>query len=98
MKFSFTSLESLIRELTNGLTKLTFGDNFESFETTVTINAFSVLAIRNELSVIPTRRMIVKQDLEAAISDSTTEWTKDFIYLENHNGSNNVTLTIIFMR
>jgi len=98
MRFHFTTITRLIKELTNGLVKLNFGDNFDSFETTVTINASSVLAIRNELDVIPTKKIIVRQDLEAVISDSTTAWTTDFVQLENHNSSNNVTLTVIFFK
>ena len=92
------NLPNLIRELSIGLTKLAFPDNFEGFETTVVIPPSTVLAIRNKLSYIPSKRIILKQDVEAAISDSSTVWTTDFVYLENHNGSNTVTLKVFFMR
>ena len=101
MKFSIESirkLTNLIRELSVGLTKLDFMDNFEAFEVEVTIPPATVLEIRNELDFIPSKRIIVKQDDEAAISDSSTAWTLDFVYLENHDANNTVIVTVIFMR
>lgn len=101
MKFSIDNirkLPSLIRELSVGLYKLSFLDNFEGFKTTVTILPSTTLPIRNELSFIPTERIILRQDKEAAISDSSTSWSKDFVYLENHDATNTVILTVFFMR
>jgi len=100
MRFSFNheNIRNLMRELSNGLSKLTFRDNFQGFETEITIPAASVKQIRNEVDFIPSKRIIVRQDVEAAISDSTTEWTSDFVFLENHNATNQVILTVQFLR
>jgi len=101
MKFNLSNIKqlpNLVRELIVGLNKLDFGNNFESFEKEVTIPPSTVLQIRNELSFVPSKRLIVRQDVEAAISDSVTDWTSDFVFLENHDASNTVILTVIFMR
>lgn len=101
MKFSLANIKQIVRlikELEVGLTKLSFNDNFDSFRKTVTITPSTVVAIRNELPSIPTGRIIIRQDVEAAISDSVTTWTKDFVYLENHNGLNTVILTVQFLK
>ncbi len=101
MRFSFQNLKNLtnlIAELSVGLNKLDFSNNFESFEAEVTIAPSTVLRIRNELTFIPTRRIIFRQDADAVISDSSTSWSRDFVYLENHSGSNTVNLTVTFLR
>lgn len=101
MKFGLdriTSLTRLVKELSVGLIKLSFSDNFESFEETVSIPATTTAKIRNKLQVIPTKRVIVKQNLEGAISDSTTTWSKDFVYLTNHHATNTVILTVVFFK
>lgn len=101
MKFSIDNirnLPNLIRELSVGITKLAFSDNFEGFKTTVIITPSTVLKIRNQLKFIPSERIILRQDQEGAISDSVTPWTSDFLYLENHNATNTVTLTVFFTR
>jgi len=79
------------------LKKLDFNDNFESFESTVEIAATSNVTIRNPLTFIPTKYIIVSQTGNGLITKDTTEWTKDNVYLYN-NGAVTVTATIIFMR
>lgn len=88
-----------MRELTNGLSKLTFDQNFESFETTVTIPASSELAIRNELrGVVPTKRLIVRGGTGAySVVDGDTAWTTDYVYMKNTSGSS-VTVTLVFLK
>ena len=98
MKFSIDSIrdiKNLIRELSVGLTKLAFLDNFESFEWSGTIDATSTVTIRNKLKNVPTKRIIVKQSAGALISDSSTTWTTNFVYLQNHSATP-VTVTVIF--
>lgn len=90
-------LKNLVQNLSVGLSRLTLGDNLEGFITEVTIPATSVAQIRNEVNWIPDYRVILKQSGQADISDSTTEWTKDYVYMENHSGSE-VTLKIFFTR
>lgn len=98
-----TALENLIRylgvdmifnlrELTNGLAKLNFEDNFNSFQASVTIAASSELTIRNRLGEIPTGKLIIKTD-NIDVVDGDTANTKDFVYLKNTSGSSaNVTV------
>lgn len=101
MRFSFQNvknLANLVAELSVGLNKLDFTNNFEGFTTIVEIPALTVLKVRNELTFIPSRRIIMRQDADAVISDSATEWSRDFVYLENHHATNTVTLTVTFLR
>jgi len=69
----------------------------EGFEATVTISATSELAIRNELTFIPTRYIILSQTGNGLITKGTTDWTSDYVYLYN-NGAVSVTVTIFFMK
>ena len=99
MKFrleQLRDLKSLVKELANGLMNLTFGDNFNSFEQVVEIAATTELSVRNQLTKIPERYIIVSQTGNGLITKGTTDWTKDFIYFYN-NGAVTVTATIIVM-
>lgn len=100
MKFNLERLRDvalLAKELAIGLTDLTFGDNFNSFEKEVTISATSNVQIRNQLKFIPTRYIIVSQTGNGLITKDSTEWTDNFLYLYN-NGATSVTATVIFFR
>jgi hypothetical protein len=88
---------NLVKELDRGLRDINFIDNFDSFETTVTIPLSSELAIRNELTIIPTRYIIVSQTGNGLVTRGTSTDTKDFIYLHN-NGTVAVTIKVIFFR
>ena len=100
MKFrieGLKDLKSLIKDLALGMRKLDFSNNFEGFETTVDIEATSELSIRNELTFIPTRYIILSQTGNGLLTKGTTDWSTDYIYIYN-NGAVTVTATIIFMR
>ena len=100
MKFRIEGLKSfqaLIKELALGLRRLSLSDNFEGFETTVTIPATTELSIRNQLSFIPSRYIIVSQTGNGLITKGTTDWSNNFLYLYN-NGSVDVTITVQFLR
>jgi hypothetical protein len=93
-------LKKFLRELQLGLTKLSFADNFESFQVTVTISAGAELQIRNELlnSAIPTKRIIVKGGSGAQdIVDGDTEWNLNYVYLKN-TGASTATATVVFLK
>ena len=92
-------LGSLIKELTSGLRNIKFADNFQSFEYGPTeIAANTEVKIRNQLSVVPSKVIIVKQVGNALVTAGDTEWSKNFVYLKNHDGSNAATVTAIFLR
>lgn len=80
-----------------GLRDIRFLDNFDCFETEVTIPNSSELEIRNELTIIPTRYIIVSQSGNGLVTKGTSTWTKDFLYLYN-NGGVDVTIKVIFFR
>lgn len=100
MKFRLEALRdfrSLVKELALGLRNLTFAHNFQSFEATITIPATSSYTIRNQLTVKPTKYMIVDQTGNGLITrDGSNEWTINNLYLYN-NGAVEVTATVIFL-
>ena len=85
------TLERIVKELATGLRALTFGDNFDSFETDeLTLASGASTKVRNRLTIVPTRFIIIWAKGEANIgaSDTTGEdWSNEFIYLKNY-GSN----------
>lgn len=96
-----STLWAWFKDVTSGLRRLTFGDNFQSFEVTVTIQAGAQATIVNGFtgvipSAIPTKRIIVRQTGNGVITDGPQAWTADFVYLTN-NGAGPVTITVIFL-
>lgn len=100
-KFSIERLReigTLVKELAIGLRDLNFTDNFTSFSKTVTISATSESQIRNELTTIPSKYIITDQTGNGLVTrSSSTEWNNNYLYMYNH-GSNEVTLTIEFLK
>jgi len=100
MKFNLERLEDIInltRQLAVGLRDLTFGDNFRSFEETLTISGTSEIRLRNQLKSIPSKYIIVSQTGNGLITKGTTAWNTDHLYIYN-NGSVDVTITVIFFK
>lgn len=97
VKYLAVDISIALKDLFSGLGRLSFADNFQSFETTVTIAAGTEKAIPNYLGTQALKRIIVRQTGNALITDGDTAWTDNFVYLKN-NGSNSVTATVIFMR
>ena len=85
-----------LRELFNGLTKLNFADNFQSFQAEVTIAATSELAVRNELNAVPSGKIIVKADNNAVV-DGDTDNDENFVYLKNPSGTS-AKVTVIWFK
>ena len=100
MKFSLGTifeLRQLLKELGTGLTKLTFGENFQSFETEVTIAANTETKIRNELTFIP-NYVIIDAKGGGPVTRGDTTWTTNYVYIKNHDASNEVTVKLIFIK
>lgn len=100
MKFNIENLKDirkLAKELAVGLRRLAFNDNFEGFEVKLTIPASSTITVRNQLSFIPSRYIILSQEGNGLITKSSTAWTLNYLYFDN-NGSNEVTTTMYIMR
>lgn len=104
MKFRLETLKDLpriVKELSTGLRSLTFGDNFDSFETAeITLASGASTKVRNQLTITPTRFILVwsKGDANIGASDTTGEdWNSNFIYFKNY-GSNSATFRAVIMR
>ena len=96
-------LDSL-RELSSGLNRLTFLDNFSSFRTTVTdLAAGDEIRIGNKIRengklIVPTDHFISRRNEGAeTIVDGDTAWTSENVYLKN-TGASSATFTVIFFR
>ena len=75
----------LLKELSTGLRKLSFNDNFESFEVDLTfISGEEKINVRNELNVIPKSYIITFQTGDGLITASDIAWTKNYITFKNH--------------
>lgn len=85
-----------LQQLVQVLRRLSFEDNFESFEVTVTIPATSEIAVENKLKVIPSKRIIVRAKT-SLITDGATEWTKTHLYIQNGEATEQ-TVTILFIK
>ena len=104
MKFRLETLRDLpriLKELSVGLRALTFGDNFDGFETAeLTVAAGASVKVRNQLTITPTRYIIIwsKGGTQIGVSDATGEdWDSNFIYFKNY-GSASVTFRAIVLR
>jgi hypothetical protein len=101
MKFRLQNLpgiKELIRELEIGLRKLRPKDNFDGFETTVTIAAGIEATITNQLKTQLTRYIIMDQTAgNNVITRGDTPWTSSRVYIKN-NGATSATVTIQFIR
>jgi len=102
MKFNISTvsnLSGLIRSLISGMTKLSFEDNFESFEVQdIEIAPGETISIRNELTFIPSKYIIVKQIGNGLITTTDERWTLKKVNLKNHGTQDTVTISVIFMR
>ena len=100
MKFNLTSAKDLIdlaKKLTVGLSKLSIEDNMEVFKLVdLEIGAGDTVTIRNKLTFVPSQYIITSQTGNGLVTKTDT-WDSNFLYLIN-NGSNDVTITVIFMR
>lgn len=96
------SLWSWLRDLTTGLFKISFKENFQSFTVEVAILAMTEVSISNQFSnsapgIIPSGRIIIRQKGEAVVLDGDTPWTDSLVYLKNPS-ANNVIITVVFFR
>jgi hypothetical protein len=104
MKFNLSisqDLKDLITKLNMGLGKITFEDNTESFKVQdIEITSGNIVTIRNKLTFIPSKYIIVSQEGHGMVTKSKLngeDWNINNLYLINH-GPDAVTITVIFMR
>jgi hypothetical protein len=76
-----TGLALSFSEIQSGLQYLSFSDNFESFEATVTIPPNQEIQIPNKMGLVPSKRLIVRSN-SSSIVDGDTPWTSDFVSMK----------------
>jgi hypothetical protein len=97
-----TDLFTWLKELANGLVRLNFTENFESFKITIKIFAGEEVGIPNEFARlpsggIPTGYIIIRAIGGNDVVDGNTPWSGSTVYLQNV-GSNDSTVTVIFFK
>jgi hypothetical protein len=101
VKYLEVDLWSWLKDLSNGLLKIDFKQNFQSFIVTdISIPAGMEVPITNQFQssysgVIPSGRIIIRQTGDANIIDGDTEWTSTQLYLKNPS-ANDAVVTVLF--
>lgn len=101
IKYLEVDLWSWLKELSVGLLKIDFKQNFQSFIVeNVTIPANTEIAISNQFKFsypgnIPSGRIITRQTGDANIIDGDTKWTDSTLYLKNPS-ANDATISVLF--
>lgn len=90
-------LNAGFRDLFIGLRRLSFEDNFESFEYTGEIAATTEISVPNQFSFIPSRYLILDTTGGAIVGRGPTAWDKDRLFIKNYSASATVA-KIVFMR
>lgn len=96
-------LWSWLRELSIGLLKMDFRQNFQSFTVEqLSIPAGEEVAISNQLNTyypgtVPSARIITRQQGDANIIDGTTPWNENLVYLLNPS-ANDAVISVIFFK
>ena len=99
MKFRLEVLKKLdevVKGLSTGLRKLSFADNFDSYEKDLTIPATSTVTTRNNFTFIPSRYIILSQEGGGVITKGTT-WDANYISFANAGSSDSI-VKIVIMR
>ena len=102
MKFSFANIEGiyqLVQELMLGLNRLSFKDNFNSFEVRdKTIPAGSTATFVNTLKSIPSQYIIVSQEGNSLVAKTKEKrWTTNTLHLKNY-GTEDVIISVVFFK
>ncbi len=96
-----TELAGILRELRTGLPKITFLENFESFEVQdLAIPAASEVRIRNQSRSFVPSRWIVTRKNEGGIyvCEGDQEWNENYLYLKNVHATEAALITVLFLR
>lgn len=102
-KYLEVDLWSWLKELSLGLLKIDFQQNFQAFIVkNVSIPAGQEVAISNGFrtaypGTIPSGRIIVRQQGDANIIDGNQEWTANQVYLRNPS-ANDAVVSVLFFK
>lgn len=97
LKFLTGELHATLKDLFVGLERLSFEDNFQSFEATVKIAVGQDLPIPNKLPVAPSKMIIISQTGNAVIKKGAKKWDGSTVSIRSY-GPTDVTVTVLFMR
>lgn len=99
MKFSFpryTDYKKLLKELENGLRKLDFRHNFNSYVSEVILAPNEEKRVYHSLKKVPNYYIIGSQSSQGQVIDGSEEWTDKYISLKN-TSNNEIKLKLIIM-
>ena len=96
---AWREISEALRDLFQGLTKLSFADNMESFEiSNVSIGAGVTSVFNNKLKNVPTRWIVVRNSAGMPISDNGfSGWNIDQVSLKNVGASATI-ISVVFLR
>lgn len=103
VKYLEVDLWSWLKELSVGLLKIDFEQNFQAFIVkNVSMPAGTEVAITNQFQssypgVIPSGRIIIRQKGDANIIDGDKTWTTTQLYLKNPS-ANDATISVLFFK
>jgi len=103
IKYLEVDLWSWLKELSLGLLKINFKDNFQAFIVqNVSIPAGVEVSIANQFrtaypGMIPSGRIITRQQGNANIIDGVTPWTANQVYLLNPSANDAVVSVLFFL-
>lgn len=103
IKYLEVDLWSWLKDLSTGLLKINFEQNFQSFIVkNIVIKAGEEVSISNQFQTsypgqIPSGRIIIRQSGDANIIDGDTPWTAKQLYLKNPS-LNEATVTVLFFK
>lgn len=103
VKYLEVELWSWLKDLTTGLLKIDFEQNFQSFIVKdVSIPAGQEVAMSNQFKkaypgLIPSGRIIIRQRGDANIIDGDSAWNESLVYLKNPS-ANDAVVTVIFFK
>jgi len=103
IKYLEVDLWSWLKDLSLGILKINFQENFQAFIVqNLSIPAATEVSIPNQFrtaypGIIPSGRIITRQQGDANIIDGATEWTANHLYLRNPS-ANNAVISVLFFK
>lgn len=98
LKYLSGDLARTLKDLSLGLRRLTFAENFQTFSHTFTVGDHDTVQIPNRLGAVDLEWVVVDISGDSRlVRDATTPWTAESIYLYN-TGLVSVTATVRFFR
>jgi hypothetical protein len=96
--FVKNDLSSCMKDLFVGLKRLSFEDNFESFQVTLKFEAgVSDVILDNQLSGVPSKWIVVRVTSGYVVLSDGPIWNAEKLSLRN-SGASSGTATVLFMR